>query len=140
MGFDRFYGIIGAESSQWEPPVYDQTTAISPHVGKENYHLTEDLADQAITWIQRQKASTPNRPFFCYFSTPAVHAPHHVAPEWSDKYRGAFDGGWDELRQHIYDRQIALGVIPQTLRSQRAPSRFLRGRTTPRSTALLLGV
>ena len=112
MGFDRFYGIIGAESSQWEPPVYDQTTAISPHVGKENYHLTEDLADQAITWIQRQKASTPNRPFFCYFSTPAVHAPHHVAPEWSDKYRGAFDGGWDELRQHIYDRQIALGVIP----------------------------
>ena len=112
MGFDRFYGIIGAESSQWEPPVYDQTTPVSPHLGRPDYHLTEDLADQAITWIQRQKASQPNRPFFCYFSTPAVHAPHHVDPEWSNRYRGAFDCGWDELRQQVYERQLALGIIP----------------------------
>ncbi|MEQ1699418.1 MAG: arylsulfatase, partial [Ilumatobacteraceae bacterium] len=113
MGFDRFYGIIGAESSQFEPPVYDQTTPISPHVGRDGYHLTEDLADQAITWIQRQQASSPDRPFFCYFSTPAVHAPHHVAPEWSDRFRGAFDGGWDALRGEIYERQLAMGVIPE---------------------------
>ncbi len=113
MGFDRFYGIIGAESSQWEPPVYDQTTPISPHVGRGGYHLTEDLADQAISWIERQQASTPDRPFLCYFSTPAVHAPHHVAREWSDQFAGAFDGGWDELRHQIYLRQLALGVIPE---------------------------
>lgn len=113
MGFDRFYGIIGAESSQFEPPVYDQTTPISPHVGRDGYHLTEDLADQAITWIQRQQASSPDRPFFCYFSTPAVHAPHHVAPEWSDRFRGAFDGGWDALRHEIYERQLAMCVIPE---------------------------
>jgi arylsulfatase len=112
MGFDRFYGIIGAESSQFEPPVYDQTTPISPHVGRDGYHLTEDLADQAITWIERQQASSPDRPFFCYFSTPAVHAPHHVAPEWSNRFAGAFDRGWDALREEIYERQLALGVIP----------------------------
>ena len=112
MGFDRFYGILGAEASQWEPPVYDQTTPISPHLDRPGYHLTEDLADQAITWVQRQKASTPNRPFFCYFSTPAVHAPHHVAEEWIDKFKGQFDEGWDALREHIYQRQLELGVIP----------------------------
>ena len=112
MGFDRFYGIIGAEASQYEPPVYDQTTPISPHIGRPGYHLTEDLADRAIEWIQRQRASTPERPFFCYFSTPAVHAPHHVAREWSDRFAGAFDDGWDALRQHIYERQLELGVIP----------------------------
>lgn len=112
MGFDRFYGIIGAEASQYEPPVYDQTTPISPHLGRSDYHLTEDLADRAIEWMQRQQASTPDRPFFCYFSTPAVHAPHQVSREWSDRFAGAFDDGWDALRQHIYERQLELGVIP----------------------------
>ena len=112
LGFDKFYGIIGAESSQWEPPVYDQTTPISPHVGNPGYHLTEDLADQTIAWIERQQASRPNQPFFTYFSTPALHAPHHVACEWIDKFTGQFDGGWDVLREEIYERQLKLGVIP----------------------------
>ena len=126
MGFDRFYGILGAEASQYEPPVYDQTTPISPHVGRDDYHLTEDLADQAITWLQRQHASTPDRPFFCYFSTPAVHAPHHVPAEWSDHFAGAFDDGWDALREQIFQRQLELGVIPPgtalTPRPEQVPS------------------
>ncbi|MBU3701035.1 MAG: arylsulfatase [Acidimicrobiia bacterium] len=112
MGFDRFYGIIGAEASQYEPPVYDQTTPISPHLDRPGYHLTEDLADRAIEWIQRQRASTPERPFFCYLSTPAVHAPHHVAPGWIEKFAGEFDDGWDALRERIHERQLELGVIP----------------------------
>ena len=126
LGFDRFYGIIGAEASQYEPAVYDQTTPINPHVGREGYHLTEDLADQAITWIQRQKASRPDQPFFCYFSTPAVHAPHHVPAEWSDLFKGQFDDGWDALRDCIYQRQLELGVIPantaNTSRPEEIPS------------------
>ena len=116
MGFDRFYGIIGAEASHWEPAVYDQTTPIEPHVGRDDYHLTEDLADKAIEWIQRQKVSAPDRPFFCYFSTAAVHAPHHVAPEWIDQFAGQFDDGWDVLREGIYERQLELGVIPPSTR------------------------
>jgi arylsulfatase len=112
LGFDRFYGVIGAECSQYEPPIYDQTTPIAPYVGRPDYHVTEDLADQAIAWIQRQHASSPDRPFFCYFSTPAVHAPHHVAREWSDRFAGAFDDGWDALRRSIYERQLAMGVVP----------------------------
>ena len=112
MGFDRFYGILGAESSQYEPPVYDQTTPVSPHLGRENYHLTEDLVDQAINWIDRVSVSSPGKPFFCYLPTPAVHAPHHVPREWIDKFAGQFDEGWDALRAQIFQRQIDLGVIP----------------------------
>ncbi len=112
MGFDRFYGIIGAEASQWEPPVYDQTTPVSPHVGKPGYHLSEDLAEHAIEWIQRQHASSPDRPFFCYLAMPAVHAPHHVAPEWWEQFSGQFDGGWDVLREQIHQRQLDSGIIP----------------------------
>ena len=112
LGFDRFYGIIGAEASQWEPAVYDQTVPVSPHVGRSDYHLTEDLADKAVDWIARQRATAPDRPWFCYFSTPAVHAPHHAPREWIDRFAGQFDAGWDELREAIFQRQLALGVIP----------------------------
>lgn len=112
QGFDRFYGILGAEASHYEPPVYDQTTPVQPHVGRDDYHLTEDLADKAIEWIQRHRASAPDRPFFCYFSTAAVHAPHHVWPEWIERFEGSFDEGWDRLREEIHARQLELGVIP----------------------------
>ena len=47
---------------------YDQTTPIEPHIGKDDYHLSEDLADQAIKWIRQQQTSTPDSPFFCYFA------------------------------------------------------------------------
>jgi arylsulfatase A-like enzyme len=126
MGFERFYGIIGAEASHWEPPVYDQTTPVEPHRGKPDYHLTEDLAEKAIEWIARQQVSAPDKPFFCYFAPAAVHAPHHVAPEWIDKFKGQFDDGWDALRQRIYQRQLELGVIPPntalTERPEQVPS------------------
>ena len=116
MGFDRFYGIIGAEASHWEPAAYDQTTPVEPHLnrpeGAAPYHLTEDLADKAIEWIQRQKVSAPDRPFFCYFAPAAVHTPHHVGPEWIERFKGRFDDGWDALRTEIYERQLASGVIP----------------------------
>ncbi|MBP8293535.1 MAG: arylsulfatase, partial [Caldilineaceae bacterium] len=112
LGFERFYGFIGGETSQWEPALYDQTTPIAPYHGKAGYHLTEDLAEQCIVWIRNQQTSAPDKPFFVYFAPGAMHAPHHVAQEWIDKFRGQFDQGWDKLRTEIYQRQLELGVIP----------------------------
>ena len=112
MGFDRFYGILNAESSQYEPPVYDQTTPVAPYLDREDYHLTEDLVDRSIEWIDRVRTSSPNKPFLLYLPTPAVHTPHHVPQEWIDKFRGRFDEGWDALREEIYRRQIDSGIIP----------------------------
>lgn len=86
LGFERFYGFLGGETSQWEPALYEQTTPIAPYVGREGYHLTEDLADQAIAWIRMQKTSAPQKPFFAYFAPGAGHNPHHVAKDmagWS---------------------------------------------------------
>jgi arylsulfatase len=113
LGFERFYGFMGGEASQWEPSLLDQTTPINPHLGKENYHLTEDLADQTILWIRNQKTSAPDKPFFIYFAPGATHAPHHAPPEWIEKFRGQFDQGWDQLRAEIYQRQLQAGVIPE---------------------------
>ncbi len=112
LGFDRFYGIINAEASQWEPAVYDQTRPVMPYLDNPGYHLTEDLADQTVRWIRAHRATRPHDPFFAYLATGAMHCPHHVAPEWSDRFRGRFDGGWDALRADVYRRQLELGVIP----------------------------
>ena len=83
-----------------------------PKTAEEGYHFTEDMTDQAIDWIKQQKALMPDKPFFVYYAPGATHAPHHVPPEWSDKYKGAFDDGWDALRERTFARQKELGVIP----------------------------
>ncbi len=126
LGFDRFYGFMGGEASQWEPSLTDQTTPITPADGKEDYHLSEDLANQAIGWIRNQKASAPDKPFYIYFAPGATHSPHHAPKEWIDKFKGQFDDGWDALRERSFRRQLELGVIPpgtqQTPRPESIPS------------------
>ena len=113
-GCEYFYGFIGGESNQWYPSLYEGNTPVEPSkTPQEGYHLTEDLADHAINWVRQQKALMPDKPFFVYFAPGATHAPHHVPAEWSEKYKGKFDGGWDKLREEIFARQKVLGVIPQ---------------------------
>jgi arylsulfatase len=113
-GFEYFYGFVGGEANQYYPGLYLGTAAVEPPKSpEEDYTLNEDLADRAITWIRQQKALQPDKPFFMYYAPGATHAPHHVPKEWSDKYKGKFDGGWDKLREETFARQKALGVIPK---------------------------
>ena len=112
-GFETFYGFIGGENNQWDPALYDGTTPVEPPATpEEGYHLTEDLADRAVSWIRQQKALMPDKPFFVYFAPGATHAPHHVPKEWADKYAGQFEDGWDLQRERTLARQKELGVIP----------------------------
>jgi arylsulfatase A-like enzyme len=111
-GFEHFYGFIGGENNQWYPALYDGFSPVEPEkTPEEGYHLTEDLADHAIDWVQAQKALMPDKPFFMYFAPGATHAPHHVPPEWADKYKGQFAHGWDRQREITFERQKELGVV-----------------------------
>ncbi|NBU36726.1 MAG: arylsulfatase [Actinobacteria bacterium] len=112
LGFERFYGILSAEASQFEPPMFDQTTPVMPYEHRDDYHMSEDIAEKAIDWMRLQRASNPNRPFFTYLATGAMHCPHHVWPEYIERFKGRFDEGWDVLREQIYERQLQMGVIP----------------------------
>ncbi len=113
-GFEYFYGFIGGEANQYYPGLFEGTTAVEPPKSPEQgYTLTEDLADHAITWVRQQKALMPDKPFFMYFAPGATHAPHHVPTEWSDKYKGKFDDGWDAQREKTIAQQKKLGVVPQ---------------------------
>jgi arylsulfatase len=113
MGFDYFYGFLGGETNQWYPALYEGTTPVEPSgTPEEGYYLNDDLSDHAIKWMRQQKALMPDAPFFAYYAPGATHAPHHVPNEWSDRYKGQFDDGWDALRERTFARQKELGVIP----------------------------
>jgi len=120
LGFETFYGFLGGETDQFEPTLYSGTTPVMRPPG-DDYHLTEDLADQAIRWMRRQQAVTPDKPFFLYFATGAVHAPLQVPQQWIEQYRGRFADGWDALREDIFTAQKALGVIPASTRLTSRP-------------------
>ena len=111
-GFDKFYGFIGGETNQWAPLLYDGLTQVELRKDP-NYHFMTDMTNQAIHWMRYQKSLTPDKPFFLYFAPGATHAPHHVPKEWIAKYKGQFDGGWDQFREETLTRQIKLGVVPQ---------------------------
>ena len=112
-GFDTFYGFMGAEMNHWYPQLYAGTTPVEPdRLPEEGYHLTEDLLDHAVDWVRTQQALTPDRPFFTYLALGATHAPFHVAQEWTERYAGRFDAGWDAMREEILERQKELGVVP----------------------------
>ncbi|MBB5535009.1 arylsulfatase [Rhizobium giardinii] len=112
MGFDYFYGFMGGDTNQWEPYLFQNTTQIFPWVGKPDYNLITDEADNAIDHIKQLNAAAPDKPFFVYYVPGATHAPHHPSKEWIDKFKGKFDMGWNELREQIFANQKRLGVIP----------------------------
>src|ERR1700729_4043906 len=112
-GFERFYGFLGGDTSQWTPDlIYDNHQVEPPRSPEEGYHLTEDLADTAIRFISDAKQVAPHKPFYLHFCPGATHAPHHVPKEWADRYTGKFDDGWDAYRELVFARQKELGVMP----------------------------
>ncbi|MGB2608743.1 MAG: arylsulfatase [Isosphaeraceae bacterium] len=112
-GFEYFYGFLAGEASQYEPNLVRNTTIVPPpRTPEQGYHLTEDLADDAIGWLRKHKAFEPDKPFFMYWASGAIHAPHHIMKEWADKYKGKFDDGWDNYRERVFKRAKELGWIP----------------------------
>jgi len=112
LGFEHFYGFIGGETSQWRPAVFDGTRPVEPYLGNPDYNFDYDMADQAIGWINSQKAVAPDRPFFLYYAPGATHSPHHPRKQWIEKYSGRFDRGWDKVREETLARQKDLGLVP----------------------------
>jgi len=114
MGFEYFYGFMGGETNQWEPYLFRDHTQIYPWIGKPNYNLTTDMADEAIDYVKGLNAAAPEKPFFLYYVPGGTHAPHHPTPEWIKKISDMhlFDKGWNDLREQIFANQKKLGVIP----------------------------
>jgi arylsulfatase len=127
LGFDYFYGFNQGETHQYFPTIYRNTTWVpQPKTPEQGYHFTADMTDEAIAWTQNVRAADPDKPWFNYFSTSGVHAPHHAPAEWRDKFKGMFDHGWDRQREITHAAQLEMGIIPKgtklTARPQEIPA------------------
>jgi arylsulfatase A-like enzyme len=128
MGFEYFYGFVGGDTSQWEPNLFRNTTAIYPYVGNPTFNLTTAMADDAIAHIRMLNEVDPSKPFFVYYVPGGTHAPHHATPEWIKKISDLhlFDQGWNALRDQIFANQKKLGVIPQDAKLTPWPDKLLK--------------
>ncbi|CAI7667332.1 unnamed protein product [Penicillium discolor] len=114
LGFDRFYGFLGGETNNWYPDLVEDNHFIEqPYRPEDGYHLSKDLADQALAMIRNQQASNPSKPWYMWFCPGANHAPHHAPQEYIDKYKGAFDDGYEAYREWVLARMIEKGVLPE---------------------------
>ncbi len=114
LGFDYFYGFNQGETNQYYPTIYKNTTWVPPpKTPEQGYHFTADMTDQAIAWTRNVRAADRDKPWFVYFSTSGVHAPHHAPVEYRAKYKGKFDHGWDKQRELTHARQLEMGIIPK---------------------------
>jgi len=114
MGFDRFYGFIGGETNQFYPDLVEDNHYIDqPYSPEDGYHLSKDLAAQAIKYLNDQKAANPSKPWFMWYCPGANHAPHQAPKDYIAKYKGKFDDGYDAYRTWVLPRMIAKGILPK---------------------------
>jgi arylsulfatase len=128
LGFEYFYGFVGGDTSQWQPNLFRNTTAIYPYVGNPTWNLITAMADDAIDWMKQLNDLAPDKPFLVYYVPGATHAPHHPTPEWIKKISDMhlFDMGWNALRDQIFANQKKLGVIPQDAKLTPWPDNLLK--------------
>ena len=128
MGFEYFYGFVGGDANQWQPNLFRNTTQIFPFQGKPEWNLITGMADDAIHYLNRVNQTMPDKPFFIKYAPGATHAPHHPTKEWVEKISKMhlFDQGWNKLREHIFENQKRLGVIPQDTQLEPWPTNVLK--------------
>jgi arylsulfatase A-like enzyme/uncharacterized membrane protein len=125
-GFDHFWGFLSGAAGQYDPIITNDSTTVGVQPGKDGkpYYFPDDLTDRAVEWLHGVRAQDAQKPWLMYYSTGCAHAPHHVAKEWADRYKGKFDQGWDEYRNQTFERQKKLGVIPPDTELTERPDLF----------------
>ncbi|WP_394248470.1 arylsulfatase [Arthrobacter pityocampae] len=113
-GFDHWWGFLTGAAGQYDPIITQDNSTLGVPEGKDGalYYFPDDITDKAVEWLHAVRAQDAEKPWFVYYSTGATHAPHHVAQEWADRYRGRFDDGWDAYRERTLERQKKLGIVP----------------------------
>jgi arylsulfatase len=119
-GFDKFFGTIIGAGSFYDPnTLTEDNTPIPPG---EDFYYTDAISDRAVDYIKQHDQDDP---YFMYVSYTAAHWPMHALPEDIAKYKGVYDGGWDEMRQERYDRMIKMGLIDKNwAMSERDPDSY----------------
>jgi len=117
-GFERDFSLLDGAGSYWDMTNF---TAASPQSvftedGRyltrlpKDYYATKTYTDKLIGYIDAHRGD--GKPFFAYVAHQAPHDPYHLPREWRNRHVGAYDQGWDAVRQARLKRQTELGIMP----------------------------
>jgi arylsulfatase len=128
-GFGETFALLPGGGSHWSDlkPLSPPQTMIYSRNGKtveslsDDFYSTQYYTDVLLDWLERDRGD--GKPFFAYLSYTAPHDPLHAPREYIDKYRGAYDAGWDVLRQQRLQALKDLGIVrPNAEAFPRLPS------------------
>ena len=131
-GFERVFSFLGGGVSHFDDarPLSD---AEAPHSrydedGRdvtdalpEGFYSSDYYTEKLISYLSEQK---DDQPFFAYLAFTAPHDPLQAPDEWLDKYRGEYDGGYDQLRERRLARMRELELIPGSLEAHPGSGQF----------------
>lgn len=125
-GFDHWWGFLTGAAGQYDPIITQDNSTLGVPEGGDGrlYYFPDDITDKTVEWLHAVRAQDADKPWFVYYSTGATHAPHHVAKEWADRYKGQFDEGWDAYRERTLERQKELGIVPPDTELAARPEAF----------------
>ncbi|MFV0374813.1 arylsulfatase [Microbacterium sp.] len=110
-GFDRYFGSLDGYTTLYHPHrLVRDNSPVTEEFGDDDY-LTDRLTDEAIGMIGSLRTGS-DRPFFLYFAHHAMHGPVQAKPADIERHRGAYEQGWDAVRQARFRRQLADGLFP----------------------------
>jgi len=117
-GFERDFSLLDGAGSYWDMTNF--TAAAPKSVFTEDgryltrlpkdYYATKTYTDKLIGYIDANRGD--GKPFFAYVAHQAPHDPYHLPRDWRNRHVGAYDKGWDAVRQERLKRQIELGIMP----------------------------
>ena len=116
-GFDRSLALDASGADNWGPrpymPYYDTAPWFEdgkPAKMPDSYYSSDLMVDRLRGYIDERPAGS--EPFYAYLAFQAVHIPVQAPKEYSDRYKGRFDAGWEKLREDRAARARALGLMP----------------------------
>ena len=116
-GFDRSFALDASGADNWEQksfmPFYREAPWFEdgePATLPEDFYSSEFLVDQMMTYLSGRDES---QPFFAYLAFQAIHIPVQAPREFTDRYEGVYQAGWDAVRLQRFERARDLGLIPQ---------------------------
>ncbi len=109
-GFNDFYGVLWGVVNFFNPfSLCDGYTPVTEF--DDDYYITYDLTRKAVEYIDSY--SQEDKPFFLYLAHTAPHWPLHAPEDAIAKYKGVYDGGWEEIRNARYKRMEQMGLFEE---------------------------
>lgn len=118
-GFDRSFILDASGADNWQDrpylPYYDRAPWFEgAHEASlpDDFYSSEFLVDRMIDYLNADMGN--DSPFFAYIGFLAVHMPVQAPREFTERYAGVYDHGWDAIRDARFQRVKELGLIPES--------------------------